>query len=891
MYTIVNAHAPINADNRRDPDTVETFWEILENTISKVPKFHTVILLGDFNAQVGRENKFRNTVGSYPAHKRTNTNGERLIELCRSTGLLMKSTAFKHLPRKQKTWTSPNPMIGEFQLDHVAISRKSAKEIQNVRVLRGANLDSDHYLSKIKVNFIPRNTRKSSTKKIIRPDVEKLKTLQPKFSQKIQTLPHSNIKDLEEAMVRIALEIAPQTRKPRHAWWSPECDTALSQRLSAWQSWNSHKIPEKFDKFITARRLAAKTFRTARRRFHKSQMTQIENSFAQNKTRDFYQTFKRTLTKYTPPSLNFTDPRSGKIAHNDRDNCQILAHYFENLLNCDPSTSKFPYIEPPPPNSDSSPPDLLELRKLIRSLKNNKAPGENALIAEYWKLAGDSALTQLHETFQQIWASSKVPDEWTSALIHPLHKKGNKKDVNNYRGISLLPVTYKILSKALLNRAEPQLDPQLGEYQSGFRKSRSCAEQIFNLKSIISYFKLRSRDLYVVFIDFQKAYDSIDRATLFQTLREFGLDNKTREIIQSTLSNTSSKVKFRTEISESFEIRTGVRQGDGLSPLLFNCALEKVIREWRRQLQSFGLPLGIRLGTANQNLNIDCLAFADDLALLSHDPETAIMQIQTLEECASKFGLKISYSKTQFISSSKSAPDSLSTSYGKVFKTNHFKYLGEWIGPSADEKTALDARVAKFEKAYHLTKNTYNKRSVSVNSKIRHYQTVVRPEALYAAECLALRSKKLTTKLEIRERRILRKILGPIFSNNIRKLRPNSELYSHTEKITHSFRKRRLAFYGHLSRMPHSRLTNRIFSFFLKLKMPFPWFVEMNKDLKELQISPLDISERIPLQTKLRQSFKERPTRKGVAFSEERKIATSLRMKEWWAMKKASVRK
>jgi len=888
MYTIVNAHAPINADNRLDSEKVDTFWDTLEDTISKVHTSHTVILLGDFNAQIGRERKFRNTVGDYPAHKRTNTNGERLIDLCRSTGLLLKSTAFKHLPRKQKTWTSPNPMIGEFQIDHVAISQKSSKEIQNVKVLRSANLDSDHYLSKVKVSFCPRNTRKRPFQTIVRPNIEALKTRQADFALNTKVSSHT-LKELENSMVQTALELAPQIRRPRHAWWSPECDVALSQRLSAWQAWNSHKTPEKFDRFIAARKLASKTFRMVKRRFHKSQMTEIQNSFAQNNTRSFYQTFKRNLTRYNPPSLNFTDPLSGKLAHNDSDNCRILANYFKNLLNCDSPKSNFPKIDPPPSNPDSSAPDLEELREIIKSLKNNKAPGENGLMAEYWKFVDDSALNLLHKTFQQIWSSSEIPAEWTSALIHPLHKKGDKKDVNNYRGISLLPVTYKILSKALLNRAEPQLDPCIGEYQAGFRKARSCAEQIFNLKSIISYFRLRSRDLYVVFIDFQKAYDSIDRSTLFQTLQEFGLDNKTREIIQSTLSNTSSKVKFRKEISEPFEIKSGVRQGDGLSPLLFNCALEKVIREWRLQLKSLGLPLGVRLGAACKNLTIDCLAFADDLALLSHDPITAATQIQTLQECASKFGLQISYSKTQFISSSKTAPDALSTSYGQVRRTNHFKYLGEWVSPSVIETTALNARIQKLETAYHLTRDVYNKKSISVNAKFRHYQTVIRPEALYAAECLALRKRHLTSKLEVRERKVLRKILGPVFSNGIRKLRPNSELYTHTEKITDTFRKRRIAFLGHVSRMPQTRLTNRIFCFLQALKLPIPWFVETNKDLQELRITPLDITERVPLRRKLRQGFQDRPiTRRGAVFSEERKVAASLRMKAWWAAKKAS---
>lgn len=64
---------------------------------------------------------------------------------------------------------------------------------------------------------------------------------------------------------------------------------------------------------------------------------------------------------------------------------------------------------------------------------------------------------------QEIWKTNTLPKDWTTALTHPLHKKGDKTDPNNYRGISLLPVTYKILCKALLNRAGLILNPQLGK--------------------------------------------------------------------------------------------------------------------------------------------------------------------------------------------------------------------------------------------------------------------------------------------------------------------------------------------------------------------------------------------------------------------------------------------
>ena len=102
---------------------------ILENS-----QRHVKTLMGDFNAQLGKEKKFRKTIGKFPAHKWTNQNGQRLLETCKTFNLNIMSTYFKKTPSKQKTWRSPNPYLGEFQIDRVAISYPNYKEILNVQV-------------------------------------------------------------------------------------------------------------------------------------------------------------------------------------------------------------------------------------------------------------------------------------------------------------------------------------------------------------------------------------------------------------------------------------------------------------------------------------------------------------------------------------------------------------------------------------------------------------------------------------------------------------------------------------------------------------------------------------------------------------------------------------
>lgn len=872
-YTLINAHAPTNDYNRKDPQVIDDFWELLEETSNKIPAHHVKILLGDFNGQLGKEKKFRKTTGIHTAHKRTNKNGERLINFCENFDLKVMSTQFLKPVNKLTTWKSPNSTLGEFQIDHVAISNKNTKEILNIRTRKGF-FESDHHLLQIKIRFQP-NRKKPQMNKTIRIDPEYLKLNEREILQEIRQSNATNWQELAEVL-KNTMKLGKPPRKRKHRWWNSACDQAIEERIQAWKTFSSNKTTEKWQEFQRIQKSSSKAIRREKRRYDINRLKEIEQEFTKNNTRNFYKFFKENLTGYQPPNLCFRRP-DGSLETNSRNNCQMLAKYFHSLLNCEPPLEQLDF-EKPPSNPDSKPPSLREVKEIINSLKNNKSPGEDGIIAEIWKL-NDNNLTQTtHRIISKIWETEQIPAEWKCALIHPLHKKGAKTDPNNYRGISLLPVIYKILSKALLSRLEEQADQLIGEYQAGFRKGRSCSEQIWNLKTILQM--RRCRNTVVTFVDFKKAYDSIDRQTLFHTLEEFGIDRKTRSIIQQALTGTTSKVKFMGEISEAFHIHTGVRQGDGLSPLLFNMVLEKIVRTWENEIK--GIQLGIK---KEQRIRVKCLAFADDLAILSNNREEARLALEKLHEISQKTGLQISYEKTQYIENKPADNLPITTQYGKVAQVSDFRYLGEIIQPSGLNSRANQERISRLQKAYKLTWNHYNKKSISVNAKLRHYKTVVLPEALYAAETTVIHGHTKIREIEKQERKILRKIYGPVFREGIWIKRPTREIYKEIETITDTIRKRRMKFYGHVSRMNQNRLTRRIFEIASKSKNKTKWITETEADIKELGITQDNLNNREQFRNIIQKhTLKQEHTKNriGKKWSEERKREHSERMKRIW---------
>jgi sorting nexin-29 len=155
-----------------------------------------------------------------------------------------------------------------------------------------------------------------------------------------------------------------------------------------------------------------------------------------------------------------------------------------------------------------------EKEKAICNLITNKAPGGDDIIAELIKNASRELKKRLHALICKIWRDGKMPNDWKVGLIVSLFKKGDKMKCENYRGITLLNVAYKILSSFILVWLKEYLEEILGEYQCSFRPQRRTTDQIFVVRQIVEKFCMPDIDLHLLLIDFKKAFDSINQKKL-----------------------------------------------------------------------------------------------------------------------------------------------------------------------------------------------------------------------------------------------------------------------------------------------------------------------------------------------------------------------------------------
>ena len=211
-------------------------------------------------------------------------------------------------------------------------------------------------------------------------------------------------------------------------------------------------------------------------------------------------------------------------------------------------------------------------------LRNGEA-AEDRIQAELLKSGGSAVIDWLTELLEEVWSTRQIPQEWKDATLVPLHKKKDKKICDNYRGVALLSVPGKVLALILLERLQTIIEPQLLEAQCSFRKGCSTVDQMWVVWQVVERAKEYHTPVCMSFDDLTKAYNSVNRQALIAILKEYGVPQGLADLIQELYAGTWCQVRADGSVSPSFEVKSGVRQGCVLSPLPFNCFMNKVLRE------------------------------------------------------------------------------------------------------------------------------------------------------------------------------------------------------------------------------------------------------------------------------------------------------------------------
>ena len=180
--------------------------------------------------------------------------------------------------------------------------------------------------------------------------------------------------------------------------------------------------------------------------------------------------------------------------------------------------------------------------------------------------------------FNRCLLSGTVPQDFRSALIVTIYKRNSDRaECGNHRGISLLAIPGKVLAKIVLNRLKFISEEVLPESQCGFRVGSSTSDMIFTLHQLQEKAAEQHQPLYVVFVDFTKAFDTFDRTTLWKILETYGCPDKLVNTIKQFHHEMKAQVSVGGKPSDVFVVNHGVKQGCVLAPTLFSLYFTAVL--------------------------------------------------------------------------------------------------------------------------------------------------------------------------------------------------------------------------------------------------------------------------------------------------------------------------
>ncbi|CAF0722117.1 unnamed protein product [Brachionus calyciflorus] len=358
-------------------------------------------------------------------------------------------------------------------------------------------------------------------------------------------------------------------------------------------------------------------------------------------------------------NLFFTSIKSdSKIEYED---CELFCDNFFDKLISDGSIkpNKFKF----------EPTNEAEICELISSLSDSSGPGFDGIPTKILKLISPFISKFLCTIFNRAIAEGKIPNDFKVAVVTPLFKnKGTLDDINNYRGISVLSPLSKVFEKIIYKQIYNYFDINklMNDNQHGFRNSRSCETALHTI--ISQMFKTLSQRLIAlfIFIDFKKAFDTVDSRILIIKLRKYGFDPGAIKLIVNYFLNRQQKVKFESYTSSFANIKFGVPQGSVLGPLLFLIFINDIV---------------------SYLINFEVKLFADDTTLsLKGNNLTELLEkfnssIMHLTKCRNFNRIDINWSKTKimFISKKRNIilPSSILIDKTNVEVVDSFKLLGK----------------------------------------------------------------------------------------------------------------------------------------------------------------------------------------------------------------------
>jgi len=425
-----------------------------------------------------------------------------------------------------------------------------------------------------------------------------------------------------------------QIRPNDSPWYNSRLRLMKRKMLRMFRKFKLTKNDQNWERYKNQRNEYQQALDKAEEDYNRSLTDSLKDS---KNSKAWWRTVKHLLGKGSYRSLPPMELNDTYLTNN-QDKASAFNDFFLSHSNIDTSNARLPpdnFIEEKLASIDISHQDVLDQ---LRCIDPSKATGPDGISPKLLFEAGHTIVPSLTKLFNMCLSSCTVPQMWKYANVLPLYKKGDRSNINNYRPVSLLSCTSKLLERIIFKylynfiRDNKILTP----HQSGFQSGDSTTHQLAYLYHVFSQALDVKKDVRIVFCDISKAFDRVWHEGLLFKLQKIGIGGNLLSFLKHYLTNRYQKVVVEGQSSEPGLIKAGVPQGSVLGPLLFL----------------------IYINDLPDNLVTNIKLFADDTSLYIEveDPEQSaeIMNsdLQTIKSWADQWLVNFSASKTKLMTCS-----------------------------------------------------------------------------------------------------------------------------------------------------------------------------------------------------------------------------------------------
>ena len=766
-----------------EEEEINKFYRSLDEMMKSCKSDEVTIVMGDFNAKVG-EQRDGKTVGPYGLGKR-NDRGDKLVDWCNENKMFISNTWFNVHPRRRYTWTSPGDRARN-QIDYILVRTRFRNAVKSSRSYPGADADSDH--NPVVANF------KLSLKKIEKPrsepklDVTTLKKTDVKNKFKaevIAKLPTELPADIDDHWESIKTAIneaasnnipTQEKKKQSSKWFTRELEDLLEKRRSSKPSPDQYRIINN--------EFRAKS-KQAKEEWLEKECKEIEHLSLNSK--EMFKKINEIAGKRSAPSSKCIKAADGSVLQETNEVAARWEEYIQDLFNDEeePEESTLGAVQ--------SGPCILktEVNWAMNNMKNGKSCGPDGVYTEMLRALDEDGIDIIWKLVSKIYESGNLPKELLRSVFIALPKIPGTLDCASHRTISLMSHTLKLLLKIVLQRIRRKILPEIPEMQFGFMRDRGTRNAIFVLRMIGERAIEHQQDLFLCFIDYQKAFDRVRHKELFKILANIQIDDKDMRIIRTIYCEQLAAVRLPDGLTNWFSIKRGVRQGCVMSPDLFNLYSEVILRELE------GMPEGITIN----GVKINNLRYADDTVLLANSEEELQRLFDAVVEKSERLGLTVNSKKTKVmvITKSETIPVCcLRNGTDNIEQLSSFKYLGAYITSDSRCKKEIRVRIGLAKNAFNRLGHIFKDRKLSVNIKIRLLKTFVWSTLMYGCESWTF-SSETQRNIAAAEMWFYRRMLRISYMDRVN----NEEVLRRVgmeRELLHIIKQRQLKFLGHVIR-------------------------------------------------------------------------------------------